>query len=145
MTLPQQFSSSKWSKYWRQYSVFLPLRLIDLYQKTLSPDHSRLGHYWYPQGFCRFHPSCSEYTKQALLRYGLLRGLFRGAWRVLRCNPWHRGGIDLPGVDLTAILTPEGNGFYFLFCLYVWSYLGGSAFSADVQSVDLANYLGSRS
>lgn len=45
---------------------------------------------------CRFYPSCSEYAVQALRIYGLWRGLTRAAWRLLRCHPLARGGVDLP-------------------------------------------------
>lgn len=67
---------------------------ITLYQKTLSPDHG-----WfrarYPYGFCKFYPSCSEYTKQAVSKYGAIKGLALGLSRVLRCNPWSHGKVDL--------------------------------------------------
>jgi uncharacterized protein len=43
---------------------------------------------------CRFHPSCSEYTEQALTRHGALRGSWLAARRVCRCGPWHPGGYD---------------------------------------------------
>lgn len=43
---------------------------------------------------CRFYPSCSEYTKQALEQYGCIRGAVKGFWRILRCNPFHSGGVD---------------------------------------------------
>lgn len=43
---------------------------------------------------CRFYPSCSDYTYQAIDRYGLWRGGLKGAWRILRCNPWNDGGYD---------------------------------------------------
>ncbi len=69
--------------------------LIDIYQKTMSPDHSWLRHL-FPGGFCRFTPSCSSYTREAIRRYGLLRGTAKGVWRILRCNPWSKGGVDLP-------------------------------------------------
>ncbi len=58
---------------------------IRLYQRLISP---LLG------ARCRFHPSCSEYAAQALLRHGVVRGLYLGTRRVLRCHPWNRGGID---------------------------------------------------
>ncbi len=60
---------------------------IRIYQRTLS---RLIG------PVCRFHPSCSHYTVEALRKYGLVRGLARGAWRVLRCNPFHPGGSDPP-------------------------------------------------
>ena len=61
--------------------------LIRLYQKALSP--------LFPPS-CRFYPSCSEYAVQALRAYGLWRGLLKVVWRVLRCQPLSRGGVDFP-------------------------------------------------
>jgi putative membrane protein insertion efficiency factor len=43
---------------------------------------------------CKYHPSCSEYAVQAVRRHGLVRGSFMAGWRLLRCNPWSRGGFD---------------------------------------------------
>lgn len=60
--------------------------LIVAYQRTLS----RLV----APGRCRFHPTCSEYAVQALRANGLLRGGRQAVWRVLRCQPWGRPGID---------------------------------------------------
>ncbi len=70
--------------------------LIRIYQKTVSPDHSLLGKKLFPRGCCRFHPTCSEYTKEAIQKYGIIRGGIKGMYRILRCNPWCEGGIDLP-------------------------------------------------
>ncbi len=61
------------------------LALIRLYQITLSP---LLGNR------CRFHPTCSAYTFEAIAKYGFLRGSCLGARRLLRCHPFHEGGID---------------------------------------------------
>ena len=69
--------------------------LIKIYQKTISPDHSWLRHS-FPGGFCRFTPTCSQYTYDAIGKFGFIRGSFKGLWRILRCNPWSKGGIDLP-------------------------------------------------
>ena len=44
---------------------------------------------------CRYYPSCSEYAVQAITRFGILRGLVLAGWRLLRCNPWSQGGVDL--------------------------------------------------
>ncbi len=44
---------------------------------------------------CRFVPTCSEYTYQAVEKYGVIKGLWMGLKRVLRCNPWNKGGVDL--------------------------------------------------
>jgi putative membrane protein insertion efficiency factor len=46
------------------------------------------------QAVCRYHPTCSQYAHDALRKHGLLRGSLRAAWRILRCNPWSRGGVD---------------------------------------------------
>jgi hypothetical protein len=43
---------------------------------------------------CRFHPTCSEYAAEAVELHGVLRGAALAAWRLLRCNPWSRGGFD---------------------------------------------------
>lgn len=43
---------------------------------------------------CRFYPTCSDYTYQAIEKYGILKGGFMGMHRILRCNPWNKGGID---------------------------------------------------
>ena len=60
----------------------LPIRV---YQLAISP---MLGEH------CRYYPSCSEYAVQAVMRYGILRGLVLAGWRLLRCNPWSPGGYD---------------------------------------------------
>ncbi|MGB9442272.1 MAG: membrane protein insertion efficiency factor YidD [Desulfobacterales bacterium] len=59
--------------------------LIRAYQYTLSP---LLG----PS--CRFYPSCSEYARQAIKRHGLPNGLLLAVKRILRCHPFHPGGVD---------------------------------------------------
>jgi putative membrane protein insertion efficiency factor len=62
--------------------AILPIRA---YQLLLSPMVGQR---------CRYYPSCSEYAAQAIQRYGILRGLVLAGWRLLRCNPWSRGGFD---------------------------------------------------
>jgi len=69
------------------------LWLIRVYQKTLSPDHG-IPKVFFPHGYCKFHPTCSEYGHQAIKKYGIFRGGLKSAWRVLRCNPFSKGGID---------------------------------------------------
>jgi uncharacterized protein len=59
--------------------------LIRFYQATLS--HWNLG-------CCRFQPSCSQYARQAIAKYGFWRGGFLAVWRILRCHPFSRGGHD---------------------------------------------------
>lgn len=60
------------------------LWLIRLYQRSAR---------WRPP-VCRFTPTCSEFAAQAIERYGLLKGIALGLWRILRCNPFHPGGED---------------------------------------------------
>lgn len=67
--------------------------IIRIYQKTLSFDHGPLKRL-YPHGFCRFYPTCSDYGLQAFRKYGVLKGGFLTFWRILRCNPWNKGGND---------------------------------------------------
>ncbi|MBI4232190.1 membrane protein insertion efficiency factor YidD [Candidatus Peregrinibacteria bacterium] len=70
-------------------------KLISLYQLTLSPDHGFLRHI-YPGGYCKFVPSCSEYAKQSIKKHGVIKGFIKGFLRVLKCNPWSKGGVDQP-------------------------------------------------
>ncbi|MCC6639309.1 membrane protein insertion efficiency factor YidD [Candidatus Falkowbacteria bacterium] len=71
------------------------LGMIWIYQRTLSPDHGPLKKF-HPHGYCRFHPTCSQYGKEALKKYGLVRGFPKLVYRIMRCNPWNAGGIDQP-------------------------------------------------
>jgi putative membrane protein insertion efficiency factor len=64
---------------------FVAQLLIRLYQWTVSP---LLG----PR--CRFHPSCSHYAHEAVGRFGVLTGGWLAIKRLLRCHPWHPGGLD---------------------------------------------------
>ena len=59
--------------------------LIRIYQWTISP---MLG------PACRFYPTCSHYTLEAIERHGALRGTWMGIRRIGRCHPWHAGGFD---------------------------------------------------
>lgn len=73
----------------RKSAIFL----IRIYQHTLSFDHGPLR-FFFPRGFCIYHPTCSEYTAQAIGKYGVIKGIVLGSWRILRCNPWSKGGDD---------------------------------------------------
>ena len=65
----------------------LMIVMVRIYQITLSP---LLGN------CCRFTPSCSQYFIDAVKKYGPIRGGFKGAYRIIRCNPFTAGGIDPP-------------------------------------------------
>jgi uncharacterized protein len=60
---------------------------VRFYQRAISPAFGRR---------CKYHPTCSEYTAQAIAEFGAARGIVLGAWRILRCNPFSRGGVDHP-------------------------------------------------
>ncbi len=61
--------------------------LIKLYQLAISPITGG-------RATCRFTPTCSEYTKQAIEKYGFIRGTILGLRRISRCNPWGNFGFD---------------------------------------------------
>jgi len=64
------------------------LILINFYQKKISKYIGELGYH------CKYYPSCSEYMKQAIEKYGVLKGFFLGIIRLLKCNPFSKGGYD---------------------------------------------------
>jgi len=66
---------------------------IKIYQKTISPDHGPLKGV-FPYGYCRFTPTCSQYGIDAIKKYGVIKGGIKTIWRILRCNPFNRGGYD---------------------------------------------------
>lgn len=61
--------------------------LIEFYQKNISKTKNKNIR-------CKFYPTCSEYTKQAIEKYGVLKGCILGAVRILKCNPFSKGGYD---------------------------------------------------
>ena len=67
----------------------LMVACVRLYQMTLSPMLVALT-----GGCCRFNPSCSQYTIEAIQKYGPIRGVWMGTWRIARCNPFSKGGYD---------------------------------------------------
>ncbi len=69
------------------------LFLIRIYQHTLSPDTGWFSNR-HPHGYCRYYPTCSEYGYQAIEKYGILKGSLLALWRILRCNPFSKGGYD---------------------------------------------------
>lgn len=75
------------------FTQFFVLKIIKLYQKTLSFDHG-LMKVFFPQGYCKYHPTCSEYAYKSVEKYGIFKGGIKAFWRVLRCNPFSKGGYD---------------------------------------------------
>lgn len=65
---------------------YLAIGLVRLYQLLVSPLLA--------PGTCKYHPSCSQYAIDAIRKHGLVRGSVKAGWRLLRCNPWSRGGVD---------------------------------------------------
>ncbi len=70
---------------------------IVVYQRVISPGLPRR---------CRYEPTCSRYAVRAISDYGILRGLVLAGWRLLRCNPWSRGGYDPVGAQRLFKVAP---------------------------------------
>ena len=81
--------------------------LIEWYQKNISKLKSE-------NIKCKFYPTCSEYTKQAIEKYGILKGIALGMWRILRCNPFSKGGYDP---------LKQGGGNNELFGKLIWIFI----------------------
>lgn len=62
------------------------IKLIKFYRRRISPLFP-------PQ--CKYYPTCSQYAVTAIERFGLFKGGLLAAWRILRCNPFSNGGVDL--------------------------------------------------
>ncbi|MDP8217819.1 MAG: membrane protein insertion efficiency factor YidD [Candidatus Theseobacter exili] len=65
----------------------LLISLVRVYKAAISPFLGRN---------CRFYPSCSDYTIQAIQKHGSIKGSMMSVWRICRCNPFNKGGIDYP-------------------------------------------------
>ena len=63
----------------------LSIKLINFYKKYISP---------FGRARCVFYPTCSEYTQQAVEKYGIFKGFRLGFLRILRCHPWQKNRID---------------------------------------------------
>ncbi|MGB9706477.1 MAG: membrane protein insertion efficiency factor YidD [Microgenomates group bacterium] len=72
----------------------LALYLIKLYQRSWFYRSAILKFLFLSDAACRFTPTCSQYTYQAISKYGIIRGGWMGLKRILRCNPWSKGGKD---------------------------------------------------
>ena len=62
--------------------------LLKIYKKIVSPIISGCGIH------CKYYPTCSEYMKQAVEKYGIVKGVLLGVKRILKCNPFSKGGYD---------------------------------------------------
>ena len=71
-----------WLLFWPRQVYLLPVRF---YRLTLAR---------WMGGQCRFLPTCSQYFIDAVEKKGIIRGTFKGLWRLLRCHPWSKGGYD---------------------------------------------------
>lgn len=71
----------------------IAVNLIKFYQRFISPGLNLVffNQFW----GCRFYPSCSGYSIEAIEKHGALRGGLKSILRILRCGPWSRGGLDL--------------------------------------------------
>jgi putative membrane protein insertion efficiency factor len=67
------------------------MRVLSLVLRTLAPSPGVAD-----APTCKFHPTCSEYAVRSLRKHGPVKGSAKAAWRILRCHPWSRGGVDLP-------------------------------------------------
>jgi len=78
------------------------LGVLWLYRKVISPLYGQV---------CRYYPSCSLYAVQAIQYHGAAWGSGLAAWRILRCNPWSKGGIDDPPNRLKSHYVVTKHGF----------------------------------
>jgi putative membrane protein insertion efficiency factor len=78
------------------------LLFLRAYRKVISPLYGDV---------CAYYPSCSAYAVGAVQQHGAIKGMFLGAWRILRCNPWTKGGVDdvKPHRHFRYSLTPRGH------------------------------------
>lgn len=63
------------------------IKIIKFYRRFISP---------LTPPSCRFYPTCSEYAILAIRKYGAFKGMCKAIWRILRCNPFSKGGVDMP-------------------------------------------------
>lgn len=84
------------------------LGAIRLYQKTLSPDHGMFKHR-HPYGYCRFYPSCSEYSYRAIDERGLIIGTGLSLVRIVKCNPLSTPRVDMSYQKKQSISKPKGT------------------------------------
>jgi putative membrane protein insertion efficiency factor len=74
---------------------------IEVYRRFISPAIPRR---------CKYEPTCSRYAVDAIVKYGILRGLVLAGWRLLRCNPWSYGGYDPVEAQRVFRIDPDTAG-----------------------------------
>lgn len=75
------------------------MKILTYFIKKYKNTSSLLRNFGFPVFIyttCKYHPSCSDYALEAIPKYGLKRGIVKSAWRVLKCNPFSKGGVDIP-------------------------------------------------
>lgn len=72
------------------------LLMIRFYQKVLSPDQGYISKIIPMRQTCGMYPTCSEYAYQAIEKYGVFVGIYKGFFRILRCHPYQKNFIDIP-------------------------------------------------
>lgn len=80
----------------------LAIAFMKLYRFAISPLYGQV---------CRYYPSCSRYALEAFQNLGFLRGVLFTIWRLLRCNPFSKGGVDDVPVHESRIITINSRGF----------------------------------
>jgi uncharacterized protein len=81
-----------WIRYIEKLLIEGFVFVVTVYQKILSPDHGIFSVFIVRENRCRFYPSCSAYSIQAVRQYGLFRGIMASLKRIMGCNPWGAGG-----------------------------------------------------
>jgi hypothetical protein len=83
--MPADSSWKKWQRLGRSAVISLPVGVVRVYQKVISP--------WLPNS-CRYTPTCSQYAIEALKKHGLIKGTFLAIKRIVSCHPWGGHGHD---------------------------------------------------
>lgn len=78
------------------------IAVLTAYRAVISPLYGDV---------CRYHPSCSRYALEAVQQSGVVVGSALAMWRILRCNPWSRGGVDDPPAHLNPSFRITTHGF----------------------------------
>lgn len=82
-------------------AITISIKAIHLYRLLLSP--------WIGNQ-CRFYPTCSHYSEEALIKHGFIKGVYLTVRRLLKCHPWHTGGLDPVPTTIHTLNTHPTNG-----------------------------------